>query len=679
MSAENEKVLYVIGNGFDINLGLKTKYKDYFENFGITQMKEILELFRENEKNIKEFNQEKLEKFIEDLKKYNINFYEDNDFKRNLEESVRKNDKKEIKRNIDTFHKSIFTGLKDENKNIFLEDYGLFIIFLILLKVEKDEWQWVEEQVSDYIKDIIDITKTISEKDINISDIVSNIIENINEIEENIKKYTQIIIKERQFNEKEFYKNNNIKNTEIYDFLIQILKRETDNYLGKIDKCLQDKDEIQKLNTKYRNYTQNINHKIIYIYFSLQIFLNPDIDLEFDSQKLEIKNRNNSFKMSLKEELYRFENYFGNYALKISEYMLNILNKNLEKNVTKNEFIDIEISLKSEIERRLKRIFGFENGDKYIASFNYTTYLKYYIGSSNQNVPIKNLKNLININGNVDDFKIIRKELKYKKKETIREIVSNIKEEIKKLKKEVELECKMTDKLEFIKYLDNIINSQYIEEITEEQKLKNELERITGFGLLYKFEIEEKLKEKLKNILNFDFDNSINTGIIFGIDEIQKDKTYKELEEFFKSNRRSNELKDKIKKLLCEYNFKKIYFYGHSLANADYTFFEDLFKNNIKLDFINKIQTELVFLYERDFFNDENIKSIVKLFYNYYYFSDFKKPKTKDEILDLIFNLRKKGILKIKIRENSEDEYEEQNNILILDNKVKLKELLLKI
>lgn len=224
MSAENEKVLYVIGNGFDINLGLKTKYKDYFENFGITQMKEILELFRENKKNIKEFNQEKLEKFIEDLKKYNINFYEDNNFKKNLEESVKKNDKKEIKRNIDTFHKSIFTGLKDENKNIFLEDYGLFIIFLILLKVEKDEWQWVEEQVSDYIKDIIDITKTISEKDINISDIVLNIIENIDEIEENIKKYTQIIIKERQFNEKEFYKNNNIKNTEIYDFLIQILK-----------------------------------------------------------------------------------------------------------------------------------------------------------------------------------------------------------------------------------------------------------------------------------------------------------------------------------------------------------------------------------------------------------------------------------------------------------------------
>ena len=52
----NEEVLYVIGNGFDINLGLKTRYKNYFENFGMTQMKEILELFRENEKNIDKFN-----------------------------------------------------------------------------------------------------------------------------------------------------------------------------------------------------------------------------------------------------------------------------------------------------------------------------------------------------------------------------------------------------------------------------------------------------------------------------------------------------------------------------------------------------------------------------------------------------------------------------------------------
>lgn len=435
------------------------------------------------------------------------------------------------------------------------------------------------------------------------------------------------------------------------------------------------------MNTKYRNYTQNINHKIIYIYFSLQIFLNPDIDLEFDSQKLEIKNKNNSFKISLKEELYRFENYFGDYALKISEYMLNILNKNLEKNVTKNEFIDIEISLKSEIERRLKRIFGFENGDKYIASFNYTTYLKYYIGNSNQNVPIKNLKNLININGNVDDFKIIRKELKYKEKETIKEIVSNIKAETKKIKKEVELESKMMrDKQKFIEYLNAIIKSQYIERITEEKKLKNELERITGYCSYNNtnFEIEEKLKEKLKNVLNFNFSNSINTGIIFGIDEIQKDDNYKELDEFFKSKRRSRKLEEKINELL-EKIFSKIYFYGHSLADADFTFFENIFSENLKIDDINQVKTELVFLYEREFFGNENIKSIVKLFYNYYSSSNRKSIKTKDEIVEILSNLRQRGILKIKIRDKNKDEYEEQDNILILDNKEKLKKLLLEI
>lgn len=56
--SENEEVLYVIGNGFDISLGLKTRYKNYFENFRMTQMREIFELFRENEKNIDKFNQE---------------------------------------------------------------------------------------------------------------------------------------------------------------------------------------------------------------------------------------------------------------------------------------------------------------------------------------------------------------------------------------------------------------------------------------------------------------------------------------------------------------------------------------------------------------------------------------------------------------------------------------------
>lgn len=700
----NEEVLYVIGNGFDINLGLKTRYKNYFENFRMTQMREILELFRENEKNIDKFNQEKFENFIKILEQYNIEFDEYDSFKNKLEKSLKKSDKEKIT-NMDAFHKSIFVRLKDEKENVFLEDYGLFIIFLLLLKVEKDEWQWVEEQISDYIKDLIDITKamnSIHDKGINIGIIILYIIENMDEIENKIEKYTSMVIEKRKFEKEEFYKNKTIENNvtkTTYDFLIQILKRKTKNYLEKTEKYLNDRkkteissveyenytQKIEKLNVAYRNYTQNIRHKIRYIYFSLQIFLQPQLDLKFNNKNLEIINSNNLRRISLKEELHRFENHFGNYALKVNKYIVNILNKDLERNITKNEFIDIELSLKSEIEKKLKRIFGFETGDKQIISFNYTTYLNYYKNSSNQNIPIKNLKELINVNGNVDDFKTIRDRLRYKEKENIKEIVSSIKEETKKIKKELELESEsnMKSKQEFIKYLNRIITSQYIEIITEEDKLKNELERITGYGSYNNIDIEEKLKEKLKNVLNFNFNNSINTGIIFGIDEIQKDDNYKELDEFFKSERRSKELKEEINKLL-EKQFSKIYFYGHSLADADFTFFEDMLSDNVKMDLkkideLSQVKTELVFLYEKEFFGNENIESIVKLFYNYYSSSKRKSIKTKDEIVEILSNLRQRGILKIKIRDKNKDEYEEQDNILILDNKEKLKKLLLEI
>ena len=98
-----------------------------------------------------------------------------------------------------------------------------------------------------------------------------------------------------------------------------------------------------------------------------------------------------------------------------------------------------------------------------------------------------------------------------------------------------------------------------------------------------------------------------------------------------------------------------------------------------KIDDLNQVKTELVFLYEREFFGNENIESIVKLFYNYYSSSNRKSIKTKDEIVRILSNLRQRSILKIKIRDKNKDEYEEQDNILILDNKEKLEKLLLEI
>ena len=40
---ENEEVLYIIGNGFDLNLGLKTSYNDFFEYTGILTMRKVVE------------------------------------------------------------------------------------------------------------------------------------------------------------------------------------------------------------------------------------------------------------------------------------------------------------------------------------------------------------------------------------------------------------------------------------------------------------------------------------------------------------------------------------------------------------------------------------------------------------------------------------------------------------
>ena len=273
--------------------------------------------------------------------------------------------------------------------------------------------------------------------------------------------------------------------------------------------------------------------------------------------------------------------------------------------------------------------------------------------------------------------------LKDKEEEIIKKILNEVEKQVTYLKEEVESIKNLEqnkDIVDFKKILQKILNDTKKTYKRNLKQIKSDLElEITALKNHYDdYRVEKRLKDKLFEILDFEEDEVFDSEIIFGIDKLQKDENYKELSNFFKPNRRSKEVNRDINELLKK-NFTKIYFYGHSLADADFTFFEDLFKSNVKLDFINKVQTELVFLYERDFFNDENIKNIVKLFYNYYFFSNSDNPKTEDEILDLIFSLRKKGILKIKIRENNKDEYEEQNNILILDNREKLKELLLKI
>ena len=667
--SENKEVLYVIGNGFDLNLGLKTGYYNFFDERNINQVKDIVNFVRKDEKNIKEYNYERFETLFNILEKYDSNLknikdsFESEIHNKNLFEILKKKIKKRNEeeeeflkeRILEILHKGIFSNLKIFNN----QSISLFIIFLTLMEEGTENWQSVEEQIADYIKDMVDICNNINQE------IREYIIENRDEIEKNIKKYSEIVIKEMDLSKSKeiFYKSFEGIKKEIYSPLIEILMRKSIEYIN-------NKNDYKK---HYIDYVQNIIYKVEYIYFSLQILSgNPT---EFNIKTLDITSL-------LKKQLANFEKYFGTYASKINDVILNIIKESSETIMLENYLLKEKINLnylKKEIDKKLENIFSFKEADKYIVSFNYTTYLDFYKKNTDKNIPIKNLKSFININGNVNEFS----KFKDKEEEIIKKILNEVEKQVTYLKEEVESIKNLEqnkDIVDFKKILQKILNDTKKTYKRNLKQIKSDLElEITALKNHYDdYRVEKRLKDKLFEILDFEEDEVFNSEIIFGIDKLQKDENYKELSNFFKPNRRSKEVNRDINELLKK-NFTKIYFYGHSLADADFTFFEDLFKSNVKLDFINKVQTELVFLYERDFFNDENIKNIVKLFYNYYFFSNSDNPKTEDEILDLIFSLRKKGILKIKIRENNKDEYEEQKNILILDNREKLKELLLKI
>ena len=667
--SENKEVLYVIGNGFDLNLGLKTGYYNFFDERNINQVKDIVNFVRKDEKNIKEYNYERFETLFNILEKYDSNLknikdsFESEIHNKNLFEILKKKIKKRNEeeeeflkeRILEILHKGIFSNLKIFNN----QSISLFIIFLTLMEEGTENWQSVEEQIADYIKDMVDICNNINQE------IREYIIENRDEIEKNIKKYSEIVIKEMDLSKSKeiLCKSFEGIKKEIYSPLIEILMRKSIEYIN-------NKNDYKK---HYIDYVQNIIYKVEYIYFSLQILSgNPK---EFNIKTLDITSL-------LKKQLANFEKYFGTYASKINDVILNIIKESSETIMLENYLLKEKINLnylKKEIDKKLENIFSFKEADKYIVSFNYTTYLDFYKKNTDKNIPIKNLKSFININGNVNEFS----KFKDKEEEIIKKILNEVEKQVTYLKEEVESIKNLEqnkDIVDFKKILQKILNDTKKTYKRNLKQIKSDLElEITVLKNHYEdYRVEKRLKDKLFEILDFEEDEVFDSEIIFGIDKLQKDENYKELSNFFKPNRRSKEVNRDINELLKK-NFTKIYFYGHSLADADFTFFEDLFKSNVKLDFINKVQTELVFLYERDFFNDENIKNIVKLFYNYYFFSNSDNPKTEDEILDLIFSLRKKGILKIKIRENNKDEYEEQKNILILDNREKLKELLLKI
>lgn len=608
MDTENEEVLYIIGNGFDLSLGLKTSYNDFFEYIDVNRMRKIVNLLRKDRKNIKKYTIDRLNILLNKLKENDL-ILENNKYVNAIRKNIEKNSLEEIKYNVYSLHKEIFTMLKSKNTFRFVDEYGIFILFLLLINVEKNEWQWVEEQILNYINDIINICSN------NFNGISSYIKDKWDEIELNLEIYSRLVIEKKDLKivEEEFYKKVNItgENEIVYKSLIKILERKSNEYVyTQLRKEIKDEKELEHIEKNYTYYVQNIIYEIEYINFILEIwFTDSKKKIEFNKRNLEILNinENKNEKLSLKNQLYMFENYFGNYVRKINDEM-KVLISYMKKYEIKDNNFKPEILFE-----RIRKIF-FDSGFKYVINFNYTNYLNEYTINNDYGL---NIKKIININGSTNSV-ILETESSKNRIRSPKYIKTGLACE-KNLSESMDIEIQNMNKEEFIESIktENIFFSekQRNEHIKKLENMSND-----EFKEFIKNQSTEKVNDRVKKIINecdeeimnmFPFTSGLKESkIIFGLDKIQIENSENKLRIFIKSNRRKNsELEWKL--LVKEHKFTKIYFYGHSLANADYTFFEDLFdivditNNNIKL----------IFLYPREYPCQENVKKLIRKYY----------------------------------------------------------------
>ena len=606
---KEDKVLYIIGNGFDLNLGLKTSYNDFFKYTGILTMRKVVEELKKN-RNIENYDEAKLNKFIENLKKHNIIIDENDVYLLELKKNIKMQDTEKIRDSMYSFQRKIFITLKSEKTDKFIDDYGLFVIFLILMETEKyNEWQWVEEKILSYIEELIELLSN------NFEETAMYIKNNLIEVEKKIENFINTIVKERDVKKakKIFLKNGDKK---IYENLLKLFEKKIEKYF---------KNSQEKLE-ELKNDIKNIIYKIEYINFILQIlFTDFEKKIVFELLNLKIVNINNGEKIDLKEQLHVFENEFGNYVKKINEIVKKIIETDFKYKEIENinDFIEIQkFSLK-----KMEKIFSNTKESKYVINFNYTDYLDKiakkvnimeikYIHGDVKNV-ISN-KILINDDNRSLRFKKTRDKLNVNKiEETLKYLreYNNIIEDIKIDKYADLTECgkKLIESIQFGSL--GIEKSSILKILNNKIKEKNKIEfEIESIFLNLKENFEKDIEDYTEKINGKNIKK--NSNIIFGIDKIQIKNFKNELKTFIKSNRRKN-MESEWKQLVNEHKFTKIYFYGHSLADADYTFFEDLFN---MIDITTNSTIKLIFLYSKGYSYEKNVKKLIGT----YYFEKFK-------------------------------------------------------
>jgi len=397
---QNE-ILLILGNGFDLYMGLNSRYDDFFKECRYNNYDLTFDLKREIEKSFKDANKDS-KKIIEKL---------------NSEENLL-------------------------NNSLLL----VYLIFCDNLKIENDNiwWNDIEKRLLSYLIEIREIFDELEKenKEKGIESLKLN--KKISEIiEKNRENFFEIIVEEIE----EYYKNYKISiPTSIEEdnkiikryFIKETLKREYKIYNSlKENKILEKlEEEVQKIkkrsefewdkinnNCKEKHkYELKKNKKIIKLvednYQELnEIFLKSVSDslaIDFEKDKLKnikIKLIEYSQKRDLMIELKKFEKNFGEYINKKSKKIKKIVN--LDKFYDENEFHNdviapalkipkIKLDKKGQeknnqnlcqLIKKINLIFNLK--DVYtVINFNYSDYLFEFKFKLKKNIKIKEMLNI---------------------------------------------------------------------------------------------------------------------------------------------------------------------------------------------------------------------------------------------------------------------------------------------
>ena len=371
----------------------------------------------------------------------------------------------------------------------------------------------------------------------------------------------------------------------------------------------------------------------------------------------------------------------------------------IEKQISK--FIEDLVNIfESNYEQILKEIFSnpnqiikmIKNGElNELKKYKHIYKLIELLGNLNEKNTWQDVINKVEIiNFSLDNIFKTPGNKKYKSISNLSEIEFDIQDSKEKITKKINL-------LDNIRYLEkkfleyaNKENDKALLELNGGQNsisgIKDKIDKIitvTKFDIInfnYTTYLKDYLKNKSKSNRMININGSVDSKyVIFGIDKIEGEKIIskykckkqnvmrKVLEKFYKPSRRTNK-ENEWEKL--EYkNYNKIYFYGHSLEDSDFDFFKNLFDDIGMQNLDNKIEVQLIFLYESDYYDDGKVQDIVKLFHNYY-----KKLNSTSTVSNII-KLKESNILKIKMRikKRKNDIFEEDRlSKLILDNEKEL-------